>query len=53
MNKLKLRIRVWMREQWVGFCRFLLAVMDFDLREWLEEQANSDGVVDDRYSRLY
>ncbi len=48
-----LRIRVWCRDKWVSFCRFLLTVMDFDFREWLEEQANSDGLLEDRYTRLY
>ncbi|MCP4538528.1 MAG: hypothetical protein GY832_15440 [Chloroflexi bacterium] len=48
-----LRFKVWCRDRWVGACRFLLAVMDFDFRTWLEEQANSDEWAENRYSRLY
>jgi hypothetical protein len=50
---MKLRIKVWLRDQWVSFCRFLLAVIEFDFRDWLERQANSDEVLADRYNRLY
>ncbi len=50
---MRLRFRVWRRDQWVNLCRWLLTVMDFNFREWLEEQANSDELIEDRYSRLY
>ena len=53
MTKFKLAVRVWLRDRWVSACRFLLAVLEFDFRTWLEEQANSDELIDDRYSRLY
>jgi hypothetical protein len=53
VTKFRLAVRVWFRDKWVGFCRFLLAVIEFDFRDWLERQANSDELLEDRYSRLY
>lgn len=53
IKRLRLSIKVKLREIWVDLCRFILRVMDFDFRAWLEEQANSDRLVEDRYSRYY